>query len=252
MARPKIVGVIPARYGSTRFEGKPLKHILGRPLLQWVIDGARRSKKISKLIVATDDARISKLAEELGVEATMTDTNLPSGTDRVWAAARDLDFEFIINIQGDEPLLTGGELDALATAFEEDSTLEMATLGRPFKTKEELESPQTAKIVVNHQSEALYFSRFPIPYSRVHVSAASDFSACLKHIGFYGYTKSFLGRLCAEKPSQIERAESLEQLRALWLGAKIKVVMTDYDSWGVDTPEDVIRVEKLLRQRSHA
>ncbi|MDZ4676926.1 MAG: 3-deoxy-manno-octulosonate cytidylyltransferase [Oligoflexia bacterium] len=242
----KIIGVIPARYGSTRLEGKPLKPILGKPLLEWVIDGAKKSLKINELLVATDDERIAKLSEKCGVKAVMTDSSLPTGSDRIWAAIKSVDCDVVINIQGDEPLLTGLELDALAGAFT-DKSIEMATLARPLKNDEELNNPTVAKIVLGQNNNALYFSRFPIPHSRI--PGNLDAYACLKHIGFYGYTKEFLGRFCKQKPVALELAEGLEQLRALWLGATIRVILTQYDSWGVDTPEDVIRVEEILKTR---
>jgi 3-deoxy-manno-octulosonate cytidylyltransferase (CMP-KDO synthetase) len=244
----KFLGVIPARYGSTRFEGKPLKAIAGKPLLQWVIEGSLKAKNLEKLLVATDDERIADLARRCGVEPVMTDAQLPSGSDRVWAAVQNFSGEVIINIQGDEPLVTGEVLDQLAGAFE-DKAVEMATLAKPFESAEDLQSPNSAKIILNRRGEPIYFSRFPIPYTRLPIPNNGDGFGCLKHVGFYGYRREFLGKFCAEKPTYLERAEGLEQLRALWMGAKIKVLETNYDSWGVDTPEDVIRIEKILQQK---
>lgn len=240
------IGVIPARFGSTRLPGKPLKPILGRPLLQWVIEGAQTSRRLSEIWVATDHAEIFALAERCGAVAVMTDSNLPSGSDRVYAAARKSTAEIIVNIQGDEPLLTGEILDQLVVPMLEDPTLPMATLGRKLNG-EELQSLNTAKIVLNRKSEALYFSRLPIPHSRDNANS-QDF-ACLKHVGLYAFRKTFLQEFCAQAPTRLELAESLEQLRALYLGARIKVVEVKHDSWGVDTPEDVARVEALLRQQ---
>jgi len=243
----KIIGVIPARYGSTRFDGKPLTPIAGKPLLQWVVEGARTSLRLSELVVATDDRRIFDLAIQLKVKAVMTEPDLPSGTDRVWAAVKDFAADYVINIQGDEPLITGDVLDLLATAF--DQGAEMATLARRFTNVKDVMNPGTAKIVINQRGEAVYFSRLAIPHSRVMPEGGSGL-ACLKHIGIYGYKREFLNRFCTQKPVEIERAEALEQLRALWLGARIKVVETDYESWGVDTPEDVVRVEQIMKERS--
>jgi 3-deoxy-manno-octulosonate cytidylyltransferase (CMP-KDO synthetase) len=238
----KIVGVIPARYRSVRFAGKPLTKILNKPLLQWVIEGAKQAQCLSELIVATDDSRIANLAETLRVKVVMTDSEIPTGSDRVWAAVKNVDCDYVINIQGDEPLLTGQVLDTLATAFVDD--VKLATLARPIKTLEELHNPGFAKIALNKNSEAMYFSRAPIPFPK-----DGQLHSPLKHIGLYGFKKNFLEEFCKQSPVEIERTESLEQLRALWMGVPIKVVLTDYESWGVDTPEDVIRVEKLLREK---
>ncbi|MEQ1879013.1 MAG: 3-deoxy-manno-octulosonate cytidylyltransferase, partial [Bdellovibrionia bacterium] len=244
----KVLGVIPARYGSTRFPGKPLVLIAGKPLLTWVIEAAKSAKLISQVLVATDDERIAELAAKSGVEAVMTDSELPSGSDRVWAAIQGLDGEVVLNIQGDEPLLTGALLDQLVTPFKSDSTLEMATFGRPLSA-EDLQSPNTAKIVLNAKDEALYFSRLPIPFTRTPFNAEQE--CALKHIGIYAFRRSFLGKFCAQKPVPLEHFEGLEQLRALHLGARIRVVRVDHESWGVDTPEDVLKVEKRLPRGSH-
>jgi 3-deoxy-manno-octulosonate cytidylyltransferase (CMP-KDO synthetase) len=243
------LGVIPARWGSTRFPGKPLALISGKPLLQWVIEGARSSQKLSEIIVATDDQRIAKLAESTGCRAVMTPSELPTGTDRIWEAVRSLslgrDSDVVVNIQGDEPLISGSLLDQLLAPFDSDPSLEMATLGRSLD-RESLESVNTAKIVVNAKDEALYFSRFPIPYSR---NKADRFDGALKHIGIYAYRREFLRRFCSQGPTSIELAESLEQLRALYLGARIKVVRVEHESWGVDSPEDVEKIEKIMSDR---
>lgn len=242
-----VVGVIPARFGASRFPGKPLKPILGKPLLQWVVEGVKESKALSELIVATDHGEIFELAHSLGVKAVMTSDSLPSGTDRVYAATLNVEADVIVNIQGDEPLIEAQIIDDLVRPFENDNSLPMATLARGLKPGD-LESPNTAKIVLNQRGEALYFSRFPIPFSRS--DAWKLPGACVKHIGLYAYRPDFLKRFCAQSPVQIEQAEGLEQLRALYLGARIQVVMVDHESWGVDTPEDVARVEELLQSRS--
>ncbi|MGE0633617.1 MAG: 3-deoxy-manno-octulosonate cytidylyltransferase [Pseudobdellovibrionaceae bacterium] len=238
----KCLGVIPARFASTRFPGKPLALILGKPLLQWVIEGSKTSKKLSEILVATDDLKIAELGKKCGVRVVMTDSELPTGTDRVWAAVKNENFDVVVNIQGDEPLISGSLLDSLVEPFIQNE-IEMATLGRTMDS-EALISETTAKIVMNQNDEALYFSRFPIPYSRN--KNAESFSGCLKHIGMYAYRKNLLEKLCRTAPVEIEKGESLEQLRALYLGAKIKVVRVQSDSWGVDTPEDVSKIEKLL------
>lgn len=239
----RAVGVIPARFASTRFPGKPLTKILGRPLLQWVIEGAKNSRSLSEVCVATDHEDIFELAERCGARAVMTDSDLPTGSDRVFAASQGLDFDVVVNIQGDEPLITGPLLDQLVAPMLSDPTLQMATLGRQLKPGD-LENKNTAKIVLNRRHEALYFSRQAIPYSRVDAPARE--AICLKHIGLYAFRKSFLAEFCAQPATPLELAEGLEQLRALYLGARIKVVEVDHESWGVDIPEDVAKVEGLL------
>jgi 3-deoxy-manno-octulosonate cytidylyltransferase (CMP-KDO synthetase) len=217
----KAVGVIPARWGSSR--------------------------KLSEICVATDDIRIAELSRKCGARAVMTDSDLPTGTDRIWQAARELDADIFVNVQGDEPLIEGSLLDQLVEPFERDLGIEMATLGRALD-EESLLSENTAKIVLNQNDEALYFSRFPIPYSR-QKAATGAVDGALKHIGIYAYRRSFLEKFCAQAPTVVERSEGLEQLRALYLGARIKVVRVEHDSWGVDTPDDVQKIEMRLKQR---
>ncbi|MBX2988777.1 MAG: 3-deoxy-manno-octulosonate cytidylyltransferase [Bdellovibrionaceae bacterium] len=244
----KIVGVIPARFGASRFPGKPLFEIAGKPLLQWVIEGARQSRRLQEVLVATDDARIAGLARRCGVEAVMTDSDLPSGTDRIWAAVKSRDVDVVVNVQGDEPLITGEVVDRLADVFLRPwNSVEMATLGHAIST-EELGSFNAVKVVVNRQGEALYFSRFPIPYSRHDAESLGSLAGCLKHIGLYAYTKNFLEKFCEAPPALIEKAESLEQLRALDLGARIHVVKVEHSLRGVDTPEDAAALEPILRR----
>lgn len=240
----RTVAVIPARFGSTRYPGKPLVPIAGVPLLTRVIQGAKTSKKISKIIVATDDERIAELARKSDVEVVMTASNLPTGSDRVWAAVSGIDCDVVLNVQGDEPLIQGSTLDSLVIPFEQDPLVEMATLGREIN-REELLSPNTAKIVLNCRSEALYFSRAAIPFTRAE-AGEGVLEGVLKHVGIYAYRKKLLEKFCAQKPVAMELSEGLEQLRALWLGARIKVVKTNTDSWGVDTPDDVLKVERKL------
>ncbi len=242
-----IIGVIPARYASTRFPGKPLAKINGKPMLAWVVEQAR--KALPQLIVATDHPEIAALAESLKVQVVMTPSELPTGSDRAYAAVQNIPCDVVINIQGDEPLLDPQMLKTLVGCFEADPQIEMATLGRKL-TMDDLRSPNTAKIVVNHKSEALYFSRYPIPYSRLQPEAEQNLRGCLKHVGIYGYKKDFLAQFCKAEPCDLEKAESLEQLRALYLGARIRVAEVTGDSWGVDTPEDVAKIEKLMAERA--
>jgi 3-deoxy-manno-octulosonate cytidylyltransferase (CMP-KDO synthetase) len=241
----KVVGVIPSRYASSRFPGKPLALLLGKPLLSYVIEAAKKSPALDEVIVATDHSEIAELAERCGARVVMTDSSLPSGSDRVWAAVQDLECDVVLNIQGDEPLLKPEIIDVLVAPFRADRELQMATLGRVLQPGD-LESQTTAKIVVNKRHEALYFSRYPIPYSRVKPTEVQN--GCLKHIGIYAYRKIFLETFCRMGPIAIERCEGLEQLRALYLGARIRVILVEEDSWGVDTPDDVSKVEQLLRK----
>ncbi len=238
----KIIAVIPARYASTRFEGKPLKLLQNKPMLQWVVEAARKSKNIREVIVATDDERISELCKNISVPFVMTSPDCPTGTDRIFQATKNMDFDVVVNVQGDEPLIDPEYMDLLANAFA-DKNIEMATLAHPL-SEEDLQNKNAVKVLLNQQSEAIYFSRYAVPFSRQ--SFSSD-SHVLKHIGLYAYTKSFLNKFCNEPACFLEKAESLEQLRALFLGIRIKVLKVEKPTLGVDTPEDLERIEKMLK-----
>jgi 3-deoxy-manno-octulosonate cytidylyltransferase (CMP-KDO synthetase) len=240
----KVLGVIPSRFASTRFPGKPLAKIQDKEMIAWVIEGAMTAKSLSEVWVATDDSRIAEVAKKFGAKVAMTDSALPSGSDRIWAAVKDEKCDFIVNIQGDEPLVTGKLIDALVAPLLGTPSLEMSTLAHAISI-EELNSLNSVKVVVDENSDALYFSRFPIPHSR---DNAEPTKGSLKHIGMYAYRKNFLERFCAAPQCDIEKAESLEQLRALFLGAKIRVVQVNEASWGVDTPEDLQVIESRLRK----
>ncbi len=237
-----VVGVIPARFASSRFPGKPLTLIRGKPMIQWVLEGTLKSKLLSKVLVATDDERIARVVVQAGGEAVMTASDLPTGTDRIFAAIKGIEADIVVNIQGDEPLIQAEMLDELVRPLLEDSTLEMSTLGNDLKIQE-LNDLNVVKVVRNHNGDALYFSRFAIPYSR---SSAEGNLACLKHLGLYAYQRKFLESFCVTRPTPLELAESLEQLRALEIGARIRVVKTVHRSQGVDTPEDVAKIEQAL------
>ncbi|MBK9293164.1 MAG: 3-deoxy-manno-octulosonate cytidylyltransferase [Oligoflexia bacterium] len=239
-----VIGVIPSRYGSTRFPAKALALIAGTPLIGHVIKGAKKCKKLSQLIVATDHNDIASVATEFGAKVVMTESDLPSGSDRVWAAAKNINCDVVINIQGDEPLVNQEPLDLLCDAFIKNPLTQMATLARPIKSQDELNNPNVAKIIIDNQARALYFSRLAIPFSRQPWGGRGDQG--LKHIGLYAYKKEVLGRFCAQKPTKLEQAEGLEQLRALWLGIDIQVILTNFESWGVDQPEDVVQIERIL------
>ncbi|MEM7645844.1 MAG: 3-deoxy-manno-octulosonate cytidylyltransferase [Pseudomonadota bacterium] len=242
----EVVAVIPVRYGAQRFPGKALVELLNKPMIHWVVEGVSQSKLIKKIIVATDDKRIADSCSSLPVEVVMTDSDLPSGSDRVYQACENDSSPLILNVQGDEPLIDGELVDLMAEAMMREEGWDVMTLGRAM-TEEALHSPNTAKIVLNSRNEALYFSRFPIPYSRE--KAPQEIGACLKHLGIYGYKKSFLKKFCESPATAMEKYEGLEQLRALYLGGTIKVLKVDYESWGVDTPDDVKVVEELLRKK---
>lgn len=244
----KIVGVIPARFGATRFPGKPLFEIAGKPLVQWVIEGVKTSRSLSGILVATDDARIADVARKCGVEPVLTDAALPSGTDRAWAAVKDRAVDAVVNIQGDEPMITGELVDGLASVFDGGRMPDMATLAHPISL-DDLASPNAVKVVVNQAGNAIYFSRYPIPHSRLGAENLPDGPVSLKHIGLYAYSKNFLEKFCSSPVSLIEKSESLEQLRALDLGAKIRVIRVKEGLQGVDTPEDAKKVEGILRAR---
>lgn len=244
----KVVGIIPARYASTRFPGKSLALIAGKPLIQHVVERCQKAKALSAVIVATDDARIAEVAKKF-CRVEMTRADHPSGTDRIAEASARCACDAVVNIQGDEPLIDPAVIDAVAGALAQN---EMATAATPIKNPAEYDNPNVVKVVVNAAGRALYFSRRTIPYLREAASpgdvrgqlAAFPF---LKHLGIYAYRRETLVRLVKFPVSPLENAEKLEQLRALENGIPIAVVKVDYDSVGVDTPEDVKRVEKLLK-----
>lgn len=243
-----ILGVIPARWGSTRFPGKILHPLCGRPMLAWVVDRARRARRLDRLLVATDDARIARAAEACGIEAVMTSPEHPSGTDRAAEAARGRGAAAVVNIQGDEPLVDPALLDRLAEAVTGPDARDMATAAAPLERADWIARSSVVKVVCSAAGDALYFSRAAIPHVRdAAPGAPPPPGAHLRHIGVYAYRVEFLGRLVAEPPCALERWEGLEQLRALHLGARIRVLMTEDRSLGVDTPEDVAPAEAALR-----
>ena len=243
-----IVGIIPARYASTRFPGKPLALIAGKPLLQHVIAQCQKAKSLAEVIVATDDARIRDLARKF-CRVEMTSSAHPSGSDRIAEVVEKISCDAVVNIQGDEPMIEPSVIDAVAGALAEN---EMSTAATRIKNPAELDNPNVVKVVVNAAGRALYFSRRTIPYLREAASrplpeqlAAFPF---LKHLGIYGYRRETLLRLVKFPVSPLEAAEKLEQLRALENGIGIAVVKVNYDSVGVDAPEDVEWVERYLNK----
>jgi 3-deoxy-manno-octulosonate cytidylyltransferase (CMP-KDO synthetase) len=243
----KIVGIVPARYASTRFPGKSLALIAGKPLIQHVVERCQKTKSLSEVIVATDDSRIADIAKKF-CRVEMTRPEHPSGTDRIAEAAARCACDAVVNIQGDEPLIDPAVIDAVAGALAQN---EMATAVTPVKNPAEYDNPNVVKVVVNHAGRALYFSRRTIPYLREAASGSvSEQLAAfpfLKHLGIYGYRRETLLRLVKFPVSPLENAEKLEQLRALENGISMAVVKVAYDSVGVDVPEDVARVETILR-----
>ena len=244
----KIVGIVPARYASTRFPGKPLNLIAGKPLIQHVVERCQQAGALSEVIVATDDTRIWEVAQNF-CRAEMTAPNHPSGSDRIAEVAARCKCDAIVNIQGDEPLIDPAVIDAVARPLEKD---EMSTAATLIRNPEEYDNPNVVKVVVNTAGHALYFSRRTVPYLREAASrSVSEQLAAfpfLKHLGIYGYRRETLLRLVKFPVSPLESAEKLEQLRALENGIEIRVVKVDYDSVGVDVPADVARVEQLLKR----
>lgn len=244
-----IFGIIPARFASTRFPGKPLALIAGKPLIQRVVEQCRKARSLSEVIIATDDARIAEVAKQF-CRVEMTRDDHPSGSDRIAEVAARCECGAVVNIQGDEPLLDPAVIDAVAGAL---AGHDMSTAATRIKDLAEYDNPNVVKVVVDSTGRALYFSRRTIPYLREAASrsvseplAAFPF---LKHLGIYGYRRATLLRLVKFPVSPLEAAEKLEQLRALENGIPIAVVKVNYDSVGVDVPEDVGRVERLLAGR---
>jgi 3-deoxy-manno-octulosonate cytidylyltransferase (CMP-KDO synthetase) len=243
----KTVGIIPARWSSTRFPGKPLHLIANKPLLWHVWERSRRARNLDSIIIATDDMRIAEAAFDWGAKVALTSPRHRSGTDRVAEVARHAkDFAFVVNIQGDEPLIDPRLIDKLVGKLRSDRKIEIVTAAHPFQNSIEAESPHQNKVVVDRNNCALYFSRSVIPYpanrSRVRY---------LRHQGIYGFRRDALLQFVNWKPSPLERVESLEQLRALENGVKVHVLITRHGSPGVDTPADAKALEQKLARAKH-
>jgi 3-deoxy-manno-octulosonate cytidylyltransferase (CMP-KDO synthetase) len=243
----KITGVIPARWQSSRFTGKPVVEILGKPLLHWVIERVRQAEMLDGLLVATDDTRIRECALAVGAAVVMTRSNHPSGTDRIAEAVAETDADAVINIQGDEPLIAPALIDEMAaTLTAEDGKWDMVTAAEPISDSSDIVNPDIVKVVFNRYGQALYFSRAVIPFDRD--TDSRNERLYWRHIGIYGYTHDCLIRFVATRPCLLEQTEKLEQLRALDMGCRIKVLETQDASVGVDRPEDIKKVEELLRK----
>lgn len=242
LARARHVAVIPARYQSSRFPGKPLADICGRPMIEHVYRRVSASHAVDAVVVATDDDRIREAVVSFGGLAWMTRPDHPSGSDRVAEVAAALSCDLVINVQGDEPLLCADALDEAVAPLAADASIPMGTLCRRMEAAE-LSDPNVVKVVRDQRGFALYFSRAPIPFSRAR--GAIDPEQARKHIGLYVYRRDFLLRFAQLPPTPLETAESLEQLRALEHGFRIMVAETAHDSVAVDTPEDLERVRRL-------
>jgi 3-deoxy-manno-octulosonate cytidylyltransferase (CMP-KDO synthetase) len=249
------VGIIPARYGASRFEGKVIARIGSKTMIQHVWERAKKSHSLDDLIIAADDERIIKAVEGFGGKAVFTSKSHPSGTDRLREIANPLDVDIVVNIQADEPLLHHSMIDNLVDVMRQDKDIVMASLMKKIDNISDLGNPNIVKVVVDKNNFALYFSRSPIPFLRdsrqsssgeeghEHLAAKLRF---YKHVGLYAYTKDFLFTFANLPQSSLEKCEKLEQLRALENGYKVKMVETRYDTIGVDTPEDLERAKTML------
>lgn len=251
----KITAIIPARYGSTRFEGKALADIAGKPMIQHVYERTLRASLVNEVVVATDDERIFSTVKGFGGNVEMTLKSHETGTDRLAEVAARLDSEIVVNVQGDEPLIEPAMIDEAIEPLMADSANVMSTLKSRIKTLHDFLSPNVVKVVTDWEGFALYFSRSPLPNFRDKWNDLKDekFSSgkllCYKHVGLYVYRREFLLQYSQMSPTYLELAEKLEQLRVLENGYRIKVVETAYDSIGVDTPADLAAVIEKLKQQ---
>lgn len=240
----KVLCVIPARYASTRLPGKPLADICGKPMICRVYDRAKLAKRVEKTVVATDDERVKRAVEEDGGEAVMTRKDHNSGTDRLAEAVAGYpDMNLVINVQGDEPLIEPNVIDRLAAAFDDDEDLMMATVKARMDDEEDMRNPNNVKVVTDKDGYALYFSRSLMPYPREDTDCP-----VYKHIGIYAYRRDFLLKYAKMPQTMLEKTESLEQLRVLENGFRIKVIESDANFVGVDTAEDLSRVNEIYRK----
>ena len=241
--RKKVIGIIPARYQSTRFPGKPVAQIAGIPMIVRVYQSAVQSKFLDTLAVATDDERIKRVCSRYSVPCIMTG-ECRSGSDRVYSAVKSSDGDIIVNIQGDEPLIAPEVIDGVINPFFQDEHIHVVTAQKKFTNMTEIESPNNVKVITDNEGFAVYFSRSVIPFNRD--GKEIDY---YKHIGIYAYSRAALEFFISRSQSQLEKVENLEQLRFIENGWKIKVVTTDYEAIGVDIPEDIKKVEKILSQK---
>jgi 3-deoxy-manno-octulosonate cytidylyltransferase (CMP-KDO synthetase) len=238
------IGVIPARYKATRFEGKVLADLIGKPVIQHVYETAKNSTMLEDLIVAADDERIVKTVEDFGGKAVLTSVDHQTGTDRLTEVVNPLDVKIIVNIQADEPFIHHTMIDELINTMLSDKTIPIATMIKKIENTEEIADPNIVKVIIDRNNFALYFSRSPIPFERG--ERARSF---YKHLGLYAYTKDFLFTYTNLPQSELERVESLEQLRVLEHGFRIKTVQTNFETIGIDTPEDLEKAKRTLLER---
>lgn len=245
-----VVGVIPARYASTRLPAKPLADLLGRPMVLRVVDRVRRAKSIDRVVVATDDERIAAVARADGAEAVMTSPEIRSGSDRVAAVAQQIEGDIFVNIQGDEPLIAPEMIDEAVAVVRDHAGVSMGTLIRLLENPADVTNPSVVKVAVAANGDALYFSRSPIPHVRDEAGPSRWMSSgsLFKHIGIYVFRRDFLKVFATLPEGRLERLEKLEQLRVLEAGHRIRTAVTRYDSIPIDTPDDVARVVALLDQ----
>ena len=247
VSRMGVLAVIPARWGSSRFPGKPLALIAGKPMVQWVWEKAKQARLVTEVIIATDDERIARAAAGFGAKVEMTSPELSSGTDRVAKVAERFgDMQVVLNVQGDEPLILPEILDAVAQPLLEDTDLPIATAVTPMTEPDDFQNPNVVKVVLNRAQNALYFSRAPIPFFRHGFEKGRGQMTPYRHLGIYGYQRTALLALASLEPSLLEKAEELEQLRFLEAGYTIRCVETRPSGPGVDCPEDIAKIEALI------
>lgn len=248
-----IVGIIPARYASTRLAAKPLCDIGGKPMIQHTYESACKSKLLNKVVIATDDERIADIARKFSAEVYMTPSEINTGSDRIAHVAKKIrDCTIVVNIQGDEPFIPGRMIDQAIEPLLFDKNVKISTLVKRINSNTELKSPSVVKVVFDYENYALYFSRSTIPFVRdgKNVSAKFNMTTFYKHIGLYVFRKEFLLKFTALEPTELENIEKLEQLRLLENGYKIKVVETELDSMAVDTPADLNRARIIYSSMS--
>lgn len=241
-----VIGIIPARYSSVRFEGKVLAKICGKPMIQHVWERAKQALMLDDLIIACDNELVEKAAKEFGAKVVMTSKGHPSGTDRISEVINPLDVKVVVNIQGDEPLIHPTMIDGVARALLGGNPVSMSTVMKRIEDAQVLNDPNVVKVVVDKSNFALYFSRSAIPFRAA--NSEIEKPVYYKHIGLYGYTKDFLFTYRNLPVSNLEKIEKLEQLRVLEEGFRIKVIETKFDTIGVDTPEDLEKVELYLQK----
>jgi len=241
-----VIGVIPARYSSSRFEGKVLAEILGKPMLQHVWEQAKQAFLLDDLIIACDDEKVADVAKGFGAKVALTAKEHTCGTDRICEVVNPIDVRMVINIQADEPLIHPMMIDSLAQVLLDDSSISMATLMKRIEDTKEINDPHVVKVVVDKNNFALYFSRAPLPFKAQNSEVKSP--VYYKHLGLYAYTKDFLFVYKNIPVSNLEKIERLEQLRVLEEGLRIKVIETKYETIGVDTPADLEKVKEYLKK----